>query len=161
MNFRSNQENRFSNQENGFSLLELMITLAVIALLAMVALPSYQQYQCKGEISEMVGPLLAMADKIRVYRLKNGNYPNDTAGAPTGIDMGNYWNQTTELGGNWNWEGPDVFPYAGIAISSHTASTAELEMLDRMIDDGDITTGQFRLGANNNGRPTYIIEDGI
>ena len=144
----------------GFSLLELMVTVAVVALLTMVALPSYENYRSKTEISEMVGPLLAMADKVRVYKLKTGSYPADNnLDSPPGIDMGSYWGETTKLGGNWDWEGPDFYTYAGIAISSHTATDAEIQMLDSMIDDGDLSTGKFRLGTS--GRPTYIIEDGI
>lgn len=76
--------------------------------------------------------------------------------------MANYidpdvWGKTTALGGTYNWEGPDGYPYAGISIFEATASQKDLELLDSMLDDGDLTQGIFR--QTPNGRYTYIIDE--
>ena len=60
------------------------------------------------------------------------------------------------LGGTYNWEGPNSYPYAGISIYQPNATDAQFAELDAMIDDGDTSTGEFR--QTPNGRYTYIVE---
>ena len=67
------------------------------------------------------------------------------------------WYKTTVMGGTYNWEGPNGYPYAGISIFESTAPVKDLEMLDSMLDDGDLTQGKFR--KTPNGRYTYIIDE--
>ena len=137
-----------------------MVTIAVVGMLAMVALPAYDRYQRKAELSGAAAQLLAMVDQVREYRLKYGRYPNDSdGGEPPGISMPGYWLEQTPLGGNWEWEGPNNFTYAGIAISGTISSDEDLDLFDSLLDDGDTSSGIFQKTAN--GRPTFIIEDGI
>ena len=63
----------------------------------------------------------------------------------------------TPFGGNYNWEGPDYYPYAGIAFFASTAPASVMVMLDQKIDDGDLSQGRFRITPNN--RYTYIIDE--
>ena len=67
------------------------------------------------------------------------------------------WLGTTHLGGTYNWEGPNNYPYAGISIFEATAPQKDLVLLDIMLDDGDLTQGKFR--QTPNGRYTYIIDE--
>ena len=59
--------------------------------------------------------------------------------------------------GNYNWEGPDNYPYAGISLFSSNAPASTMAMLDETIDDGDLSQGRFRLTPNS--RYTYIITE--
>lgn len=51
----------------GFTLLELMITVAIIGLLAAIALPSYSEYATRGKITEAVTTLSDMRLKLDQY----------------------------------------------------------------------------------------------
>ena len=67
------------------------------------------------------------------------------------------WVNPTPFGGYYNWDGPNYYPYAGIAPYETPASTETLEKLDAVLDDGDLSSGLFRLTDND--RYTYIIDE--
>jgi len=62
--------------QQGFTLIELMIVVAIIGILAAVALPAYQDYTKRAKVSEIL--VLASKDKVSVseYYMSTGNYPN-------------------------------------------------------------------------------------
>ena len=65
----------------GFTLIELMIVVAIIGILASVAIPMYQRYIIRAQISE--GLELASGAKAAVsdYYMNNGDWPADNAAA--------------------------------------------------------------------------------
>ncbi|HFA4806931.1 TPA: pilin, partial [Neisseria gonorrhoeae] len=68
--------------QKGFTLIELMIVIAIVGILAAVALPAYQDYTARAQVSEAI--LLAEGQKSAVteYYLNHGKWPenNDSAG---------------------------------------------------------------------------------
>ncbi|HFA7815561.1 TPA: pilin, partial [Neisseria gonorrhoeae] len=68
--------------QKGFTLIELMIVIAIVGILAAVALPAYQDYTARAQVSEAI--LLAEGQKSAVteYYPNNGEWPkdNDSAG---------------------------------------------------------------------------------
>jgi type IV pilus assembly protein PilE len=66
----------------GFTLIEVMIVVAIIAILAGVALPSYQDYVRRGQLPEAFGRLSDYRVKMEQYYLDNRNY--GTAQCATG-----------------------------------------------------------------------------
>lgn len=84
--------------QQGFTLIELMIVVAIIGILAAVALPAYQDYTVRSKITE--GLTLAASAKTAVseHRLSQGTWPATNAiagyGSPdtkyvTGISIAN------------------------------------------------------------------------
>ncbi len=76
-------------KQQGFTLIELMIVVAIIGILAAVAIPAYQDYTIRAKVTE--GLSLAASGKTGVaeYFSSTGNLPtnNDEAGMATSTDI--------------------------------------------------------------------------
>jgi len=69
----------------GFTLIELMVTITIIAILASVALPSYNSYVVRGKIAEATSELSQWRNAVERYYQDNRNYTNVCANTgPTG-----------------------------------------------------------------------------
>ncbi|WP_104655329.1 type IV pilin protein [Ralstonia insidiosa] len=69
-----------SRRQTGFSLMELMITVAIIAILARIAYPSYQQYVLKSHRADAKTALLDLATRQeRFFTLQNNYTSSPTA----------------------------------------------------------------------------------
>ncbi|HGH6557238.1 TPA: pilin [Neisseria meningitidis] len=75
--------------QKGFTLIELMIVIAIVGILAAVALPAYQDYTARAQVSEAI--LLAEGQKSAVteYYLNHGEWPknNTSAGVASSSDI--------------------------------------------------------------------------
>ncbi|HEZ6371072.1 TPA: pilin [Neisseria meningitidis] len=67
--------------QKGFTLIELMIVIAIVGILAAVALPAYQDYTARAQVSEAI--LLAEGQKSAVteYYLNHGEWPGNNSSA--------------------------------------------------------------------------------
>ncbi|HEZ5710075.1 TPA: pilin [Neisseria meningitidis] len=88
--------------QKGFTLIELMIVIAIVGILAAVALPAYQDYTARAQVSEAI--LLAEGQKSAVteYYLNHGTWPggNSDAGVASASDIkGKYVKEVTVANG--------------------------------------------------------------
>lgn len=71
-------------KQSGFTLIELMLVVAVIAILAAVAFPSYQEQVRKSKRTEVQAELIDIASRLQQYKSTNFNYKIN---ATTAIDL--------------------------------------------------------------------------
>ena len=73
-------------RQAGFSIVELMIVVAIIALLAGIGVPSYRDYVNKAKRTEGKAALTAAAARMERYYTQNNCYPSSACGNPTSAD---------------------------------------------------------------------------
>ena len=63
-----------SGRQNGFTLIELMITVVIIAILAAIAMPAYQEYVKRGNRAAAESEMMDIANREQQYMLANRSY---------------------------------------------------------------------------------------
>jgi type IV pilus assembly protein PilA len=87
----------------GFTLIEMMIVVAIVGVLASLAIPAYQDYIARSQVSEAVSLLGSGKTPLSEFFADKGQWPSNAASAEGGV-MGNvagrYTSAITITGGN-------------------------------------------------------------
>ncbi|RYF60284.1 MAG: pilin [Comamonadaceae bacterium] len=77
------------NVQKGFTLIELMIVVAIIGILAAVALPAYQDYTKRARVSEGIGLASGAKTAVAEFYASKGHFPatNASAGLPAAASI--------------------------------------------------------------------------
>ncbi len=157
--------------EGGFSLLELSVVIFIISVIAAIAVPAFKSALLESRARAVANDLRVFTAAFQAYAQEKGDWPDGDAvpGAfPPGMSgqLGKTnWEAVTPIGGRYTWAPNSLQQgeryHAAIVLSSTDATKVttdkrQLEEIDRVLDDGDLTTGNFRLGYRN--FPVWVIE---
>ena len=135
---------KFHNRKGGFTLIELMIVVAIIGILAAIAIPNFLRFQLKAKSSEGKTNIAAIRTAEEGYQAEFGSYIATAALfpplAPTGVKQA--WTQAQLAASNfdqigWSPEGNVYFQYA-VTIGT-TAAPGFIVGAQANIDDSAIT----------------------
>jgi len=76
--------------QKGFTLIELMIVIAIIGILAAIAIPAYQNYTIRAQVTEGLTLADGWKTAIAEYYASTGNWPSQTNLAGTQISVAKY-----------------------------------------------------------------------
>lgn len=126
-----------------------MIVVAVIGLLAAIALPQFVRARERSLNVRFAADLRVAQAAFTEYSVDHGKYPADTMPGILPNGMADYllrivWTEPNTLGGFWDWDNGQFGFKAGVSVYRPSAKRSQMLKLDSTIDDGSLTTGDFR-----------------
>ena len=86
--------------QKGFTLIELMIVIAIIGILAVVALPAYQDYTARAQVSEALTLAEGQKSAVTEYRSDRGAWPTSNAMAGVASSISGKYVASVVVGAN-------------------------------------------------------------
>ena len=84
--------------QKGFTLIELMIVIAIIGILAVVALPAYQDYTARAQVSEALTLAEGQKSAVTEYRSDRGAWPTSNAMAGVASSISGKYVASVQVG---------------------------------------------------------------
>ncbi len=142
----------------GFTLVETMIVVAIIALIASIAVPAWQRSRKRAQADILMNEMRVTADAFQVYVSEKGALPPTASGfseIPAG--MANYlpkkstWTSVSPGGGYWYWWNfapSEIWGFTGlIGVYNERWDPEQLAAIDTTMDDGDPNAGGVHTSA--------------
>lgn len=85
------------SKQKGFTIVELLIVIVVIAILAAITIVAYNGIQARARDAQRSSDISSLAKGLELYYIDKGEYPDSYNGGTT--SAGNYWTSTAD--GSW------------------------------------------------------------
>jgi prepilin-type N-terminal cleavage/methylation domain-containing protein len=127
-------------REAGFTLIELMITVAIVGILAAIALPAYMNYVIRGK-------LVAMTNQLTAYRTAMEQYYQDNRSYSTVNSITSPCSDTTNWSKTWGTSSTGNFT---LACAINATSSSPNYVLTATGTTGSISGAAYTVDQNNN-----------
>lgn len=124
-----------NRKPKGFTLIELMIVVAVIGVLAAIAIPQYQNYVKKSEAAAGLATLRSLTTNIDTYMADTGSFPANSASGAAALGAALDMNKLGTISFEDNGASGSTATFTFDGTASALAST------DTVILAKDATTG--------------------
>lgn len=150
-------------RQSAFTLVELMIVIAILVDLALIAMPAYERARKQAQNSRFSADVRVASAAFEMYATENSRYPAET---PIGVlpeGMGQYlrgvrWEMRNSISGRWDWDYDQGYAKAAVCTETERdVDAVQMAGIDTLVDNGVLATGSFR-ERNPNRRWAYIIE---
>jgi type IV pilus assembly protein PilA len=126
--------------QKGFTLIELMIVIAIIGILAAIAIPAYQNYTIRAQVTEGLSLAAGWKTGISEYYAQNGTFPSCSSAtggagciAATGASSGKYVSLITVVAG-----GEIVVAYGGSQANAKLPAASVLTFNPGLTANNDV-----------------------
>jgi type IV pilus assembly protein PilA len=132
------KERSMKKVQKGFTLIELMIVVAIIGILAAIAIPAYQDYTIRAQVTEGLNLASAVKASVAEFYAQNGSWPTALTGTGNALGYtakpsGKYVSVVDVTNGTIN------IKFGGQANSNlSVAANNELDLRPRLSSNGDV-----------------------
>lgn len=134
----------------GFTLNELIAVIVVLAILAGVAIPRYIDYSARARTARMAEQFKVLLRAVAAYQRDHGEPVRDVGWPLVFPGLEAYVENpspTSPFEGTWYSHNLAGQPGVAMVLVDSTATTAEAQRVDAMIDDGNLAGGNMRMSG--------------
>ena len=148
-------------KKRGFTLVEIMIVVAIIGILAALGFPAMYEAGNRTRARRFARDIQIAGHAFIQYAMDTGAYPDDRTPAQMPAGMSGYlrnfpWTEDTVVGGRWDWDYEQFGTKAGVSVHMPAWQDERMQLIDAVMDDGNLSTGQFR---KRSGGYMYVLEE--
>lgn len=136
---------------SAFTLVEIMIVVAIIAILATIAVPSWLRSRMRTQNVKFINDLRVYSQALDTYAVENKTYPPNSAPGTLSTEFAPYiktqteWVYDTPIGGTWDIETYSSGVNAAVGSYGYGIDTVQMGLLEELGDNGDSGSGVMRI----------------